>query len=86
MGSYVPNTKKQQEEMLHLINVKNVRELYENVPEEVFLKEPLNLPQGLSEFEVRRKMSGIAEKNKIFHTIFRGAGAYRHYIPSIEVN
>lgn len=83
MGSYVPNTKKQQEEMLHLINVKNIRALYENVPEEVFLKEPLNLPQGLSEFEVRRKMSGIAEKNKIFHTIFRGAGAYRHYIPSI---
>jgi glycine dehydrogenase subunit 1 len=41
------------------------------------------LPEGLSELEVKRKMEHIAGKNKIFSTIFRGAGAYNHYIPSI---
>ncbi len=28
-------------------------------------------------------MEEIAGKNRVFPTIFRGAGAYDHYIPSI---
>jgi glycine dehydrogenase subunit 1 len=83
MGTYVPNTKKEQQEMLKEIGVSNLRELFRAIPEEVYLERPLNLPVGLPEMSVHQKMSKIAEKNKVYHSIFRGAGAYRHYIPSI---
>lgn len=83
MGTYVPNTKCEQQEMLQTIGAGSIRELFDAVPEEVYLKQPLKLPQGLSELSVRRKMSQIAGENVVFRTIFRGAGAYNHYIPSI---
>ena len=83
MGSYVPNTDKEQKSMLEEIGYQSVEELFAQIPDEVKVKEGLNIPSGMSELEVRRKMEGIARKNKVFPTIFRGAGAYRHYIPSI---
>ena len=33
--------------------------------------------------EVLRKMAETAAKNRVFRSVFRGAGAYRHYIPAI---
>ena len=83
MGTYVPNTSKEQQEMLHAIGIEHTRDLFKAIPEEVFLHRPLELPNGLSEFEVRRRMTSIAGKNKVFHSIFRGCGAYNHFIPSI---
>lgn len=83
MGTYVPNTKDEQSQMLHSIGLNSMGELYDTVPEEVRLKTPLNIPAGMSEMEVSRKMRSMAAKNKVFPTIFRGCGAYRHYIPAI---
>jgi glycine dehydrogenase subunit 1 len=83
MGTYVPNTKNEQQEMLQAIGASSMRELFDAVPDEVYLNRPLTLPKGLSELSVKRRMTEIAEKNKVFKSIFRGAGAYNHYIPSI---
>ncbi len=83
MGTYVPNTDKEQKEMLSALGLSGIEELFRVVPTEVLLKEPLKLDKGLSEYEVRRRITEIAEKNKTFRMIFRGAGAYHHYIPSI---
>ncbi len=83
MGSYVPNTDKEQKKMLEEIGYQSVEELFAHIPDDVRVKDGLNIPSGMSELEVRRKMEKTAGKNKIFPTIFRGAGAYRHYIPSI---
>lgn len=83
MGSYVPNTAEEQLAMLREIGFSSIDDLFRDVPEKVKLKGELHLPEGLSEMEVRRKMQSVAGKNKIFPTIFRGAGAYRHYIPAI---
>ncbi len=83
MGTYTPNTKKEQQEMLEVIGVDSIKELFQTIPEAVHLNRPLAIPQGLSEMSVRRKMTEIAGKNKVYHSIFRGAGAYHHYIPSI---
>jgi glycine dehydrogenase subunit 1 len=83
MGTYVPNTLQEQQEMLKAIGVENFRDLFRAIPKEVYLEEGLKLNKGLSEFEVRRRMTGIAAKNKVFTSIYRGAGAYNHYIPSI---
>lgn len=82
MGSYIPSTKAQQEEMLAVIGLKSKDELYDMVPKHLLIDE-LDIPKGKSEFEVKLEMTAIARKNTVFPTIFRGAGAYRHYIPSI---
>lgn len=82
MGSYLPNTRQEQQEMLREAGYESFDALFAHIPEEVKVKE-LNLPSGLSEMEVLSEMEDIAQKNKIFRHIFRGAGAYDHYIPAI---
>ena len=69
--------------MLREIGCADMDELFACIPEEVRLTGDLNLPAGMSERSVRREMEKTAGKNQIFPTIFRGAGAYHHYIPSI---
>ena len=83
MGSYVPNTLKEREEMLKEAGYTSFEDMFSCIPDEVKLKEPLNLPSGLSEMEVARKMEELADKNTVFKSIFRGAGAYDHFIPAI---
>jgi glycine dehydrogenase subunit 1 len=83
MGTYVPNTKSEQQEMLYSIGVKELDDLFRKIPKEVRLGRPLSIPNGLTEYEVRDKITKLANKNKVFQSIFRGCGAYQHYIPSI---
>lgn len=83
MGSYVPTTPSERAQMLERIGVDSVEALFLNVPGEMILKDGLAIPSGLSELEVDGKMSAMAAKNKVFSTVFRGAGAYKHYIPAI---
>ena len=82
MGRYIPETQKEQEVMLEKIGLKKIDDLYSMVPEEVKLKE-LAIPEGKSEYEVLEEMKAIASRNTVYSSIFRGAGVYRHYIPSI---
>ena len=83
MGSYVPSTGAQREEMLRAVGVTGTRELFRDVPEQMLLHEPLKIPHGMSELDVSRAMSAMAEKNRVYATVLRGAGSYDHYIPSI---
>ena len=82
MGSYIPATGEERKAMLASLGLTSEEELFRVVPEKVRVHE-LNLPHGLSEMETARKVSALAEKNVRFRSVFRGAGAYRHYIPSI---
>ena len=82
MGSYIPATAAEQQEMLQECGMQTMDDLFAVVPEQVRLKE-LNIPEGLTELEVAEKMTALAEKNKRFSSVFRGAGAYKHYIPAI---
>ena len=83
MGSYVPSTQEQRQEMLQAIGLKAFKDLYKDVPESMYLDRPLDLPEGQSELEVSRALNAMARKNKVYDAILRGAGAYDHYIPSI---
>lgn len=83
MGTYVPNTKEEQQEMLKSIGYSKLDDLFIELPKEVLLNRPLPIPEGKTEFEVRNIMTRISEKNQVFKSIFRGLGAYNHYIPSI---
>ena len=82
MGSYIPSTPGEQREMLRAAGFDSFDGLFAQIPESVRLKGLLDLPSGLSELEVRRKMGALAAENTVFPTVFRGAGAYRHYIPA----
>ena len=80
MGTYVPNTKEEQLSMLKAIGLNSMDELFEAIPKEVKLGVDLDIPKGMSEMEVSGKIRKIAGKNKVYDSVFRGCGAYRHYI------
>ena len=81
MGSYIPNTEAGRKAMLEAIGRKSIDELFAAIPREALVKEP-RLPSGMSEMEVARKITALAGENTVFPVCFRGAGAYRHYIPA----
>jgi glycine dehydrogenase subunit 1 len=82
MAQYVPNTKSEQLKMLEEIG-KTWNDLLKPIPQGVRLTREMDLPPGISEFEVMAKMALYAKENKVFTTVLRGAGAYRHLIPSV---
>ncbi len=83
MGSFVPTTREERAEMLAACGLDSFDALYADVPASVRLTRPLALPAGQAELAVRRAVEELAAKNTVFPTVFRGAGAYRHYIPSV---
>ena len=82
MGNYIPSTEKDTKEMLATVGIDSLDGLFVDVPDEIKIAD-LDIPKGLSELEVFETMGAIAAKNKVFKSIFRGAGAYNHYIPAI---
>jgi len=86
LGDFLPSTQRQREEMLKTIGVSDVSELYSDIPvllQEQAEKATAALPKGVSEFEALEQLGELAKKNRVFDAIFRGAGAYRHYIPPV---
>ncbi len=82
MADYIVNSTAEQAVMLARVGAQSVEDFFEVLPKDARLKEDLNLADGLSEVEVLAEMQAHAEKNTVFRTIFRGAGAYKHAIPS----
>lgn len=82
--SYIPNTDADRTAMLKAIGVKNIDELFHDVPEALRYPE-LKLPPPVSEMEILRELREISEYNTdLEHTPgFLGAGAYRHFVPSV---
>lgn len=80
---FVPATYQEEKEMLETIGIKKIDELFAPIGREHLLKRDLNLPEGLSEIDLKRDIECIAGKNRVYETSFLGAGAYRHYIPSV---
>ena len=82
MGTFVPTTAAEREQMLQTIGASSVEELFRDVPQQMYLDGYLNLPPGKSEQETFEAVSTLAEQNHVFKTCLRGAGSYRHYIPA----
>ncbi|MFO7310765.1 MAG: aminomethyl-transferring glycine dehydrogenase subunit GcvPA [Bacillota bacterium] len=82
--TFAPMTDAEREAMLAAIGVKSVDELFADIPAEIRLNRPLDLPPALSEAEVRRHLSQLAGRNADVdrYTCFLGAGAYDHLIPA----
>jgi len=82
---YVPNTPEDQQAMLTRLGLSTLEDLLAPVPENVRLRRPLELPQALSEPDLKRLLNGTAAKNQNLDNwiSFLGAGNYDHAIPSV---
>jgi glycine dehydrogenase subunit 1 len=78
---YTPNTDKDRESMLREIGVQDIMDLFKDIPENLILDSPLQIPDQLSEFELIRELEKISKKNKK-PLSFLGGGSYNHHIPS----
>ncbi|GAH93552.1 unnamed protein product, partial [marine sediment metagenome] len=61
MFPYLPHTKKEIEEMLESIGVASIDDLFTDIPDELNLKNPLNIPDGISEYEVFKKLNDLSK-------------------------
>src|SRR5690348_1219502 len=71
--------------MLAAIGVESASELFADIPAELRLDRPLDLPDGLSEAEVFERFAKLAARNADAdsETCFIGAGMYDHYVPAL---
>lgn len=82
MHPYIPHTADEVKDMLRDIGARSIDDLFADLPEEIRLKKGLKLPQGLSEYEVLKKVSKLADKNDCGYVSYLGAGSYDHIVPS----
>lgn len=81
---HIPNTDADRADMLKLIGVSSVDELFVDIPAAV--RNPkVSVPAARSEVEIRRYMRKLAEENEDagHYPLFLGAGAYHHFVPSV---
>lgn len=85
MHRYIPNTDEQRQTMLTSLGMRNIEELFVEIPDKIRLKRPLDIPESHSELELLAHIGALAQKNlgATDYTCFLGAGAYDHYAPSI---
>jgi glycine dehydrogenase subunit 1 len=80
---FTPHTDAEREEMLRVIGVRKLEDLFADVP--VAHRFPaLDLPPAFTEMEARMQMEELAGANETAHDLacFLGAGAYYHYTPA----
>ena len=89
---YIPNSGPEiQREMLDYLGLSSLEELHTEIPDELKLNRPMNLPKPFgSEYELRRSVEKLLAKNTSAkdNLNFLGAGCWQHYVPAIcdEVN
>lgn len=81
---FIPHTEIEKEAMLKSIGVRDIKDLFTDVPEK-YRFPTLNLPPGVTEMEVFSELSEYAGANEPVGDLacFLGAGAYHHYIPAV---
>jgi glycine dehydrogenase subunit 1 len=80
--SFVPHSEADRREMFRTIGISSEDELFTDIPEKFRLKEPLDLPPALSEWEAVDALQELASESRNL-TCFAGAGYYDHYIPAV---
>lgn len=85
MYPYFSLTEKDIKQMLESLGLNSIEELFSDVPEDLKLKRPLNIPNSKSEFEIAKYLTELSKMNasSYDYPTFLGAGAYDHYIPSL---
>lgn len=84
MARYIGNNEYDKKLMLEKIGIQSTDELFKDVSKDIRLKDELNIPDAVPEYELLKKMRKMAEKNENTddNICFLGAGAYDHFIPT----
>lgn len=78
---YAPHTARDVEQMLEAIGVASLDELL-RVPDEIALKQKVEVVPALPEYLIARRFANLAEQNPgVGYRSFLGGGSYRHYVP-----
>jgi len=67
--------------MLEACGVDSLEALFDHLPAEARLQRPLDLPTGISEYEILDYFKKRASENADGYACFLGAGAYNHFRP-----
>ena len=87
MFKYFPHTEEDLQEMLKAAGAKSVHDLFDDVPEAARFKREYELPEALSETDLRLFFEQLtAPDNAMQLVCFAGAGCYDHYAPSVVQN
>ncbi len=81
---YIPHTTDERRHMLDTIGVASLAELFSDVPAAHRFPD-LDLPTPLTEMEILRELETLSARNVNANTTptYLGAGAYRHWVPSV---
>ena len=82
MHKYFPHTEEDLKAMLSTAGVDSLDALYAEVPEQIRFRNDYQLPEEMSELEVRQLFEQLGAQNQQL-TCFAGAGVYDHYTPSV---
>ena len=80
--AYFPHTEDDVRQMLERIGVGSLEDLYSDVPQDVIYRDEYDLPDAMSELEVRQYFEGLADQNLGLFCLC-GLGAYDHYSPAV---
>lgn len=80
--SYFPHTEDDIKSMLERIGVGSLDDLYSDVPDKFIYRGEYDLPDAMSEPQVRTFFESL-DKKDLHLKVFAGAGAYDHYTPSV---
>jgi glycine dehydrogenase subunit 1 len=82
---YIPHTEQDIQQMLEAIGVASIRELFQDIPDDLYLEGGLPIPPALDEHALFKRLSQLAALNadSTRYISFLGAGAYDHFIPSV---
>jgi len=81
---YTPHTPSDKKRMLRAIGIDSIEELYRHIPETLRNRAKIDLPEGLTELAVRRRLAELASSNATASdwSFFLGGGIYHHFVPS----
>jgi len=82
MFKYFPHTDEDLQAMMEKVGVKSLDDLYAEVPDEIRFRGDYQLPEQMSEVEVRQLFEKLGGQNEPL-TCFGGAGVYDHYTPAV---
>jgi glycine dehydrogenase subunit 1 len=79
---FIPHTESEIREMLDVIGVDSIHDLFDEIPEDLRTRALSLVPEGINEMEIGRVMTERANKDGLYVN-FIGGGVYEHHIPAV---